>query len=749
MTSASATVLPDGEDFWNTLLALRAEGFDIDSGQISSAMALLAAAHADPTDNIARARFRQRVTAVLATSADSAARLGDRLATCHDSKPVSVEQPTSPTIVEQEPVAKTLFLKWAMSVTIVAALFVAILAGYTYWKSTENGREQTGAPAAPSTGTGLSNTKQPGSYIVQTTVVKTTPVSPLLIPLQLVLLIAPPASFLAWLLRAWYRRRARLTPFTNPTAAKETTELSSIDATAGLFVSPEFRKSAQALHRHMRLPSQRLNAKRTVALTVRRAGYFTPAYAERRLIPNHLVLIERKSIHDHLATLFELAVQRMRSDGVEAEVFYYSRDPQLLVTQPTQRDRPDLISLQELSRHFDTERIVVLGPTDAFLNPFSRAPMPWIEDFTRWSQRAILHSGHKSLWDPGEVELSQTGWLLGTARQASLPILADRFSADVRGDPLLEGSAAPFRRRPLRDDSTHVASVGEAKQLYADVSHLQNTKQHASSRSDYAIVIGIDMYDQMPSLSQRASGARLFENWLVSADGGALPRNQVMLLTGRVTLDQINQAFQTWADQASLSPRRGYVYFAGHIGRYVHQMLDPEYVLFASDTDLDHDLTSAVLFDLKLAIEELADLQSFQELVVIIDGHVSTISYDPSYGHASSFRKILGKRQPVKQFWVVASTSLQDPWNSTVPWLTGTIVDSLFRGYAADGEGNVSTASLADHIRRKWNAEHHEFEGENEGPIITSVGDTLILLPSPGHLFNLSAPQSTVRENRV
>jgi caspase domain-containing protein len=99
----------------------------------------------------------------------------------------------------------------------------------------------------------------------------------------------------------------------------------------------------------------------------------------------------------------------------------------------------------------------------------------------------------------------------------------------------------------------------------------------------FAVVVGIDLYPGIRNLNFARGDAKAFANWLVDANGGALPQQNVELILeegpfarpddARPTRDAVNKAFKkvhtTARNAFTVDPTlwlnsRLYVYFSGH-----------------------------------------------------------------------------------------------------------------------------------------------------------------------------------------
>jgi hypothetical protein len=149
-----------------------------------------------------------------------------------------------------------------------------------------------------------------------------------------------------------------------------------------------------------------------------------------------------------LARLFELAVRRLRDEGVIISTYFYHDDPRHL----TRADRPEaLIGIRDLVGLADAHRLLVVGTADGFFHPISGDVHRWIHDFEPWSSRTVLSTRSVEEWTHSELQLLEEGFSLATARSSGLTRLADRVAHGIDTEPeLLEGvvtAPAPERTR--------------------------------------------------------------------------------------------------------------------------------------------------------------------------------------------------------------------------------------------------------------------------------------------------------------
>jgi hypothetical protein len=162
-----------------------------------------------------------------------------------------------------------------------------------------------------------------------------------------------------------------------------------------LFTGPELRASAHDLRKHRYLPTRKLDAWRTVDATARRTGLFTPVYRERPQLPEYVFLIEQNGTNDHLARLFDLAVDRLRDEHVEIQRFYFHTDPRQV--QADDREH-STVPLAELAARTDDHRLFIIATADGFFHPLTGEVESWVQRLEPWRSRTMLSTRPLEQW---------------------------------------------------------------------------------------------------------------------------------------------------------------------------------------------------------------------------------------------------------------------------------------------------------------------------------------------------------------
>ena len=68
----------------------------------------------------------------------------------------------------------------------------------------------------------------------------------------------------------------------------------------------------------------------TIQESVNRCGWFTPVESHLLTVPEYLVLIDRRGVHDQAARLADGILDQFEEEGVFIERFYFDEDPRIL-----------------------------------------------------------------------------------------------------------------------------------------------------------------------------------------------------------------------------------------------------------------------------------------------------------------------------------------------------------------------------------------------------------------------------------
>lgn len=206
-----------------------------------------------------------------------------------------------------------------------------------------------------------------------------------------------------------------------------------------LFEASAFRRFAQDLRLHRRIPVQSLDPEATVHASVDRAGFFTPVYGVRRVTPEYLILIDRTGYLDQQAQLIDEWITRLKTAGVFVDRFYFDGDPRTCFPSAADQHRivADSFSLAALAARYPDQRLLIFGQPEGFVEPLSSRPAKWLTTILEtWKVRILLSTATAE---------SYAEWVI---RDEGLPVLR----ADEENLQLL---LKEIREAEMRDDETH------------------------------------------------------------------------------------------------------------------------------------------------------------------------------------------------------------------------------------------------------------------------------------------------------
>jgi hypothetical protein len=412
---AGSAALPSAEALFLFLDDLRREGYRIDARHIAAAQWLLAEAHAEGAESLAARRIKFRLAPLIAKSPSQQQDFYRRFDTWQDAPEVaSRTEPDAPTatgpareVVKRDP------RRWIIGGTLATFLAFAVLATWYFW------------PPQPGKAVDLPQERFEITEQV---------VFPFYAGLKAALAAAPLFAFAAWFLVRWRRRMLLISRGVVLGDAALGSVRLPLKLSDVLFTGPELRASAHGLRKHRHLLTHKLDARRTVDTTARRAGLFTPIYCERPQLPEYVFLIEQNGSNDHLACLFDLAVNRLRDEQVEIQSFYFHTDP-----RQVQADDRSAIPLAELAARTDDHRLFVIATADGFFHPLTGEVEGWVQRLESWRSRTLLSTRPLEQWTMAELRLLEQGFSLATAEASGFAAAGEKIAAGAEEAELLEG----------------------------------------------------------------------------------------------------------------------------------------------------------------------------------------------------------------------------------------------------------------------------------------------------------------------
>lgn len=267
----------------------------------------------------------------------------------------------------------------------------------------------------------------------------------------------------------------------------------------------------------------------------------------------------------------------------------------------------------------------------------------------------------------------------------------------------------------------------------------------------YAVLVGINRYPGIRDLTYARTDAEAFRDWLVSAEGGALPEQNVALVAAtpqeeqgfgdaagarpkrsevNVALRQFNQAVRERVAQnpADWDRTRLYLYASGH---GIAPQTGQGALLMA---DADRDFLGESL-ELALYSQWYAGCGVFRELVVLADCCRERIAGAPPgpFPPFTQCARPYGRTTTVVGYATGVAELAFEPNPANNPdehrgYFTKAVLDGLQGGAAVDPEqGGITSDTLGVYVRK---AVEELTKDQQHAQIFVEAGDPIVLRPA-------------------
>jgi hypothetical protein len=92
------------------------------------------------------------------------------------------------------------------------------------------------------------------------------------------------------------------------------------------FLDRNFAHRVQDLRRPRLVDSHELDVSASLSATIDHGGLFSPVFSSRRVAPEYLVLIDRRSVNDHIAQYADALVEALRQMRLYVDRYTYNSD---------------------------------------------------------------------------------------------------------------------------------------------------------------------------------------------------------------------------------------------------------------------------------------------------------------------------------------------------------------------------------------------------------------------------------------
>lgn len=192
------------------------------------------------------------------------------------------------------------------------------------------------------------------------------------------------------------------------------------------FGGAKAEQALRELHAARQVPTNRLHIAATIEATARNGGYFQPVYRNRRVAPEHLLLVRSQHRNDQQAALAEELEKRFKALGLPINTYRFRDDPRWLVRWHDDDSKASYYQLQQLVARHEAARLLIISETAILFHPYSGEIRTWLDDLSPWQDKVWLHprdagTAHAAL-------LAQHHFLMLPLAQDNLPQLVEHLT---------------------------------------------------------------------------------------------------------------------------------------------------------------------------------------------------------------------------------------------------------------------------------------------------------------------------------
>lgn len=287
-------------------------------------------------------------------------------------------------------------------------------------------------------------------------------------------------------------------------------------------------KAVQQLRRPRWIDSDDLSVDATLERTIASGGLFTPVRAPRRVAPEYLMLVDRRSSDDHVAGHADALLAEFRRAIVYVDCYSFNGDPRRVSLST----RVPSLSLDELTSRHPEHRLILVTSGDGLFDPVTGALFEWARTFARFQAGVMLTPVSRELWGHREEAIvSELKVPVLPLTPQSLPRLAEILvgphavegrkpqAAAAGTDAELSALHAILEDRPIRwiDDSRPEPQAEDAlmKQLRAALSPsllrwMQAAAAYPALSYPLTLHLGQITGEGQPGAAPRSDGTVLF-----------------------------------------------------------------------------------------------------------------------------------------------------------------------------------------------------------------------------------------------
>ncbi len=203
-----------------------------------------------------------------------------------------------------------------------------------------------------------------------------------------------------WRYRAWKRRKlvAQQDPNDKPPYIWNI----NIEGIEPVLMGTHLDSVTHKLRQRSQTDTMRMDVERTINATVEQGGMPVFKYKQLTSPTDYLLLIDRQSVRNHRAKLFDALFEAFKAQEVEIARYFFDSDVRVCYNE----DFPNGISIADLQQRYYQARLLIVGTGAQLLSPMSGKAAAWTTVFNQWRNRALFSPKPLKTWGYDERQLS-------------------------------------------------------------------------------------------------------------------------------------------------------------------------------------------------------------------------------------------------------------------------------------------------------------------------------------------------------
>ena len=203
-----------------------------------------------------------------------------------------------------------------------------------------------------------------------------------------------------WRYRAWKRRKlvAQQDPNDKPPYIWNI----NIEGIEPILMGNSLDRLTQQLRRRAQSETLRMDLERTVHATIEQGGLPVFKYKRETNPTDYLLLIDRQSVRNHRAQLFDTLYELFKAQEIEMARYFFDSDVRVCYSE----DYPNGIALADLQQRYYQSRLLIVGTGAQLLSPLSGKAAAWTTVFNQWKDRALFSPKPLKTWGYDERQLA-------------------------------------------------------------------------------------------------------------------------------------------------------------------------------------------------------------------------------------------------------------------------------------------------------------------------------------------------------